>query len=77
MFILAVKPSCKGKGIATKLMKYGECKLSEMEEKRVRLTVAKTHPYLSKMYGEKGYEIVGERFFQDLPYDEFIMEKLL
>ncbi len=58
-------------------MKYGECKLSEMEEKRVRLTVAKTHPYLSKMYGEKGYEIVGERFFQDLPYDEFIMEKLL
>ena len=74
---LAVKSSYKGKGIATKLMKYGECNLSEMGEKRVRLTVAKTHPYLPKMYGEKGYEIVGERLFQNLPYDELIMEKLL
>lgn len=74
---LAVKSSYKGKGIATKLMKYGECKLSEMGEKRVRLTVAKTHPYLPKIYGEKGYEIVGERLLQDLPYDELIMEKLL
>lgn len=74
---LAVKSSYKGKGIATKLMKYGECKLSEIGEKRVRLTVAKSHPYLPKMYAEKGYEIVGEREFQDLLYDELIMEKLL
>ncbi|WP_252504037.1 GNAT family N-acetyltransferase [Sporosarcina sp. Marseille-Q4943] len=74
---LAVNPSHRGKGIATKLMKYGESKLLKMGEKRIRLTVAKTHPYLPKMYSEKGYEIVGERIFQELPYDELIMEKLL
>lgn len=69
---MAVDSSYKGKGIATKLMKYGESKLSKMGEKRVRLTVAKTHPYLPQMYAEKGYEIVGERLFQD-----FLMTKLL
>jgi ribosomal protein S18 acetylase RimI-like enzyme len=74
---LAVKSSYKGKGIATKLMEYGESTLSEMGEEKVRLTVAKTHPYLPKIYSEKGYEIVGERLLQDLPYDELIMEKLL
>lgn len=74
---LAVKSSFKGMGIATKLMRYGECEISEMGEKRVRLTVAKTHPYLTTMYEKKGYKIVGERLLQDLPYDELIMEKLL
>lgn len=74
---LAVKSFNKGKGIATKLMDFGECKLSEMEEKKVRLTVAQTHPYLPNMYEKKGYKIVGERLFNNLPYNEFIMEKLL
>jgi ribosomal protein S18 acetylase RimI-like enzyme len=74
---LAVKSSCKGLGIATKLMEFAEAELSEMGEKVVRLTVAQSHPYLSKMYQKKGYEIVDERLLSDLPYDEFIMEKSL
>ncbi|MBS4201690.1 GNAT family N-acetyltransferase [Bacillus sp. FJAT-49732] len=74
---LAVNSSNKGIGIATKLMEYGEHRLLEMDERVVRLTVAQTHPYLPKMYGKKGYRIVGERLLNNLPYDEFIMEKLL
>lgn len=74
---LAVKSSCKGMGIATKLMDHGETKLSKMNEKIIRLTVAQSHPYLVEMYQNKGYKIVEERLLPDLPYDEFIMEKLL
>ncbi|MBY0121659.1 GNAT family N-acetyltransferase [Bacillus sp. S/N-304-OC-R1] len=74
---LAVNSLNKGRGLATKLMKHGECMLSEMNEKVVRLTVAQTHPYLPKMYEKKGYKIVGERLLNNLPYNEFIMEKIL
>ncbi|WP_316572405.1 GNAT family N-acetyltransferase [Neobacillus sp. YIM B06451] len=74
---LAVKSTHKGKGIATKLMEYAESILINKGENRLRLTVAQTHPYLPKMYEDKGYRIVGERILDNLPYDEFIMEKLL
>lgn len=74
---LAVKSSYKGMGVATKIMDYGESKLSKMGESKVRLTVAQTHPYLPKMYEKKGYSIVGERLLHNLPYNELIMEKLL
>lgn len=74
---LAVAPVCKGMGIATKLMKYAESELVNMEEKAVRLTVAQGHPYLPNMYSKRGYKIVGEILLDDMPYDEFIMEKLL
>ena len=74
---LAVKSSYKGMGVATKIMDYGESELSKMGESKVRLTVAQTHPYLPKMYENKGYSIVGERLLHNLPYNELIMEKLL
>ncbi|WP_102027726.1 GNAT family N-acetyltransferase [Salirhabdus sp. Marseille-P4669] len=74
---LAVKSAYKGKGIATKLMNYVESFLLERNEMRIRLTVAQTHPYLPKMYENKGYQIVGERVLDYLPYDEYIMEKVL
>ncbi|CAG9623337.1 GNAT family N-acetyltransferase [Sutcliffiella rhizosphaerae] len=74
---LAVKSSLKGKGIATKLIKYGESLLFSMEEKVIRLTVAQPHPYLPKMYQKYGYAIVGKRPLESLPYDEYIMEKEL
>ncbi|WP_047983189.1 GNAT family N-acetyltransferase [Ornithinibacillus californiensis] len=74
---LAVKSTHKGKGIATKLMEYVESILINKGENRLRLTVAQTHPYLPKMYEDKGYKIVGERLLDNLPYNEFIMEKLL
>ncbi|WP_053367853.1 GNAT family N-acetyltransferase [Bacillus sp. FJAT-27245] len=74
---LAVKSTYKGMGIATHLMKFGESELAKMGEEKVRLTVAQTHPYLAKMYEKKGYRIVGERLLHNLPYNEFIMEKLL
>lgn len=74
---LAVKSSCKGQGIATRLMDYAESELCSMKEKKIRLTVAQNHPYLKDMYQKKGYNIVAERLLQDLPYDEYIMEKSL
>ena len=74
---LAVKSTHKGKGIATKLMEYAESILINKGENRLRLTVAQTHPYLPKMYEAKGYRIIDERILDNLPYDEFIMEKLL
>ncbi|GIO26299.1 GNAT family N-acetyltransferase [Ornithinibacillus bavariensis] len=74
---LAVKSTHKGKGLATKLLAYTESMLSKKEETKIRLTVAQTHPYLPKMYEGKGYRIVGERILYNLPYDEYIMEKLI
>ncbi len=74
---LAVNPSYKGMGIATRLMKFAENELTNLGETFVRLTVAQGHPYLPNMYIERGYKIVGELLLDDMPYDEFIMEKLL
>ncbi|MFC5732568.1 GNAT family N-acetyltransferase [Cytobacillus gottheilii] len=74
---LGVKSIYKGKGIAKSLMEYGESELLKMGERTLRLTVAQGHPYLLKMYEKRGYKIVGERPLPELPYDEFIMEKLL
>jgi len=74
---LAIKSIYKGRGIAAKLMEYTENELLIMDEQVVRLTVAKNHPYLTKMYQNKGYKIIGDRLLNDLPYDEIIMEKSL
>lgn len=74
---LAVKSSYKGKGLGKKLILFGEDYLKKMNEKMVRLTVAKPHPYLVNMYEKLGYKIRGERILENLPYDEFIMEKVL
>ncbi len=74
---LAVKSTYKGMGIATKIIEFGEFEHSRMGENKVRLTVAQTHPYLPTMYENKGYRIVGERLLHNLPYNEFIMEKLI
>lgn len=67
---LAIKSIYKGRGIATKLMEYTENELLKLDEQVVRLTVAKNHPYLTKMYQKKGYKIIGDRLLNDLPYDE-------
>lgn len=74
---LAVMPNCKGMGVATRLMRYVEKELLQINEKIVRLTVAKGHSYLPQVYIRKGYKIIDEIILEDLPYDEFIMEKTL
>lgn len=74
---LAVKSSYKGKGLGKKLIKFGEDYVEKMNEKTVRLTVAIPHPFLVNMYIKLGYKIKGERILENLPYDEFIMEKVL
>ncbi|HEY4554577.1 MAG TPA: GNAT family N-acetyltransferase [Bacillaceae bacterium] len=74
---LAVAASAKGQGVGTRLMEAAEKELLKMGEKKVLLTVAKRHPYLPEMYQRKGYRIVGERLLKHLPYDEYVMEKVL
>ncbi|WP_010095200.1 GNAT family N-acetyltransferase [Ornithinibacillus scapharcae] len=74
---LAVRSSFKGKGIASQLINFMEKYLLRIGEQRVRLTVAQTHPYLPHMYEKKGYKVIGERILEDLPYNEYIMEKIL
>ena len=74
---LGVASEWKRQGIGTRLMDEAESRAREDAWDRIRLTVARGHPYLVEWYRERGYEVVGLYELDDRPYDEHVMEKAL
>lgn len=74
---LGISSKWKGKGIASKLMDFAEQEAVNLGWDKIRLTTPINHPYLPNMYRRRGYKDIGVREFNDLPYDEVILEKEL
>jgi GNAT superfamily N-acetyltransferase len=72
---LGVASKYKGFGIGKLLMDTAEHDVQQRGRKGITLTVAEAHPFLSKIYAKRGYQMVGPRTPQHTLYNEIVMRK--
>ena len=75
---LAVNPDHQGKGIARRLMDFGEKMASDLQCLSVRLDTFSQNPRNNRFYRARNYQQVGEVFFeQKSPHPFYCYEKIL
>lgn len=75
---LAVHPEYQGKGIAQKLMDFGETLAKENNCLSVRLDTFSKNPRNNRFYQARNYQQVGQVFFsQKSPHPFYCFEKVL